>query len=77
MAGHITNRINELEQSIVAAVRRAHDEFAQNGFDAMAITMTQSEREIREIASLSRRASRYLKWAREKIAEYMATKNEA
>lgn len=46
---------NELEQQILAGLRRAHDEFAQNGFEGMAITMTQSIRLVRELASIARR----------------------
>ena len=47
---------NDLEQSLLAAVRRAHDEFAQGGFDAMAVTMIKAEREIRDLASIARRS---------------------
>jgi hypothetical protein len=46
--------VNELEQSLLATLRRAHDEFAQNGFDTMAITMLKAERELRELASRAR-----------------------
>jgi hypothetical protein len=50
--------INDLEQAILAALRRAHDEFALNGFEAMAITMTRAEREVRDLAAIARKSKR-------------------
>lgn len=51
----MTTLADELEQGLLATVRRAHDEFAQNGFDTMAITMVKAEREIRQLAEMARR----------------------
>lgn len=46
--------VNELEEQTLAGLRRAHDEFAQNGFEGMAITMTQTIRLVRDLASIAR-----------------------
>jgi len=48
-------RVNELEESILAVLRRAHDEFAMNGFDSMAITISGVVIELRDLASIARR----------------------
>jgi SpoVK/Ycf46/Vps4 family AAA+-type ATPase len=47
-------RVDELEQALLAAVRRAHDEFAMNGFEGMAIVMVKAERELRELADIAK-----------------------
>lgn len=44
----------DLEQSVLAAVRRAADEFRMNGNESMALTMVQAEREVRELAARAR-----------------------